>query len=132
MECGEWPRLVLISSHVCNAHKAGGWKDACRLQGPYAASLPRDDTSSPKVSSGVFDVPGTPSGGRAGGLDEPRWHGHTHLARQGDQGGLHLGVVCALKEVVGFENVVWLHTVRGDGLDEVTDVLELRRDGRWL
>lgn len=50
---------------------------------------------------------------------------HTHHAGQGQEGGLHLRVVGVLEQVVGFKDIVGLHPVLGDGLDEVADVLQL-------
>lgn len=50
---------------------------------------------------------------------------HTHHAGQGQKGGLHLRVVGVLEQVVGLKDIVGLHPVLGDGLDEVADVLQL-------
>ena len=41
-----------------------------------------------------------------------------------------MGVVGVLEQVVGLKDVVGLHPVLGDGLDEVADILQLE-GSRW-
>ena len=48
---------------------------------------------------------------------------HTHHASQGQKGGLHLRVVGVLEQVVGLKDIVGLHPVLGDGLDDPTPIL---------
>lgn len=49
----------------------------------------------------------------------------THHAGQGQEGGLHLGVVGVLEQVIGLKDVMGLHPILGDGLDEVAYILQL-------
>lgn len=56
---------------------------------------------------------------------------HAHHAGQGQEGGLHLGVVGVLKQVIGLKYVVGLHPVLGGGLDEVAYVLQLEGSRQW-
>lgn len=55
----------------------------------------------------------------------PLPHAHTHHAGQGQEGGLHLGMISVLKQVIGLKDVVGLHPIFGDGLDEVAYILQL-------
>lgn len=50
----------------------------------------------------------------------------SHHAGQCEQRRLDLGHVTALKQVVGFEDIVRFQAVRCDGLDEVRQVLQLK------
>ena len=55
---------------------------------------------------------------------------YTHHAGQGQEGGLHLGVVGVLEQVICLKDVMGLHPVLGDGLDEVAYVLQLEGSRR--
>lgn len=55
---------------------------------------------------------------------------YTHHAGQGQEGGLHLGMVGVLEQVICLKDVVGLHPILGDGLDEVAYVLQLEGSGR--